>query len=112
MASSLYIISPFYYLIKMRKEEIISSFDNPYTQLPASITPVDNNIRTGRVRAGVTRQIQIDTLQLAGIRVPSHRRQRVPPLLHLKRTVAADGRVDVAWADYVDPSKARPLDGQ
>lgn len=87
-------------------------WDHPSTGLPASITPVDNNIRTCRVGAGVTRQIEIDALQLPRIRVPSHRRQRVPLLLHFRRTVAADGRVDVAWADYVDPSKARPLDRQ
>lgn len=75
--------------------------------LPGRVPTIDNKICTCRVRAGVTRQVQVDALELPGVRISPQRRQTEPLLLHLERTVAGDGRVNVSRRHRVDP--ASPL---
>ena len=80
--------------------------------LSTSIPPVNDKIRPGSIRTSITGQIQIHTLELPGICIPSQRRQSIPFILHLNWTIAANGRVDVSGTDAVDSGEPCPFHGQ
>src|SRR4051794_25586484 len=90
-------------------------FDVKYLSkhLSSSITTIDNEIRASRVRARITRKIQINAPQLPRVCISHHGSQTEPLLLHLKRTISRDGSVDVPRAHRVDTTAPfRPLNRQ
>lgn len=88
--------------------EFISDRDS----LTTCVTAINHNIRPRRVGAGITSKIEINTLQFTRISIPTQRRQAVPALLHLKRTVTTNRGVNISGADGVDTGESSPLDGK
>lgn len=81
------------------------------TQLTTGIPSIHHNICPSCIRTRITSQIQISPFEFPRIRIPSQWREPIPFILHLYRTIAANGRVDVSGANAVDTGEASPLYG-
>lgn len=80
--------------------------------LTTGVSSIHHNIRPGCICACVARQVQVHPLEFPRVRISPQRREPIPFILHLYRTIAADDRVDVSRADAVDPGETSPLYSQ
>lgn len=84
----------------------------PNRHLPAGVSTVDDQIRTGGVGACVADQVHVRALELVGQAVAAHGDHVVPQGLGLLVDKVAQAGVDVARRDAVDARKVAPLVGQ
>lgn len=64
------------------------------------------------VCAGVACKVQVHSLQVPRVSIPLERRQLVPLLFYVERTVSANRSVDISRASAIDARKVSPFYSQ
>ena len=82
------------------------------THLPASVSTVDDDVRTRGVRASVADKVDVSALELLGLSVAAHGDHAHPEILNLLVHKVGETGVDVAGGDGVDAGKVAPFVGQ
>lgn len=80
--------------------------------LSADVSSVDDQVSTGHVRAGVTAEVDISSLELLCVTVAAHWDHGEPEVLDLLVDEVGEAGVDIAGRDAVDTGKVTPFVGQ
>jgi hypothetical protein len=80
--------------------------------LATSVPPIDDDISTGSIGAGIADEIDIGALQLLRFSVPAERDHALPQILRLLVDEVRQSSVNVSGRDAVNSREVAPLVGK